>query len=76
MERRRFKFKMPQEMKDAIESDREISELNYRLRKDQKEAGRLILPEPENRCVLYLPEGFTGRDLKRAKRLMRSRHNV
>lgn len=62
---------MPQEMKDAIEADREVSQLNHRLREVQKVSGKLILPEPENRITLYVPEGFTGADLKRARRMRR-----
>ncbi len=57
---------MPAHMKKMLREQKYISEVNARIRANQNRE----LVEPD-KVPLILPMGFTGRDLKRAKSMLK-----
>lgn len=64
---KRTKFKMTPEMKETLEM-RRLSEMIHTALEDDKPKKKLK-PNPKAR-LLYIPEDFTGRDLKRARKYL------
>jgi len=62
---------LPKELKKKLQEQEEIRAIYKKIHPDGMI--RTKFPEPKNRNVLILPEEFTGRDLKRAKKLMKGR---
>ena len=58
-------------MKTRLQREKEVREIYEKLH--PKTMVRTKFYPPKNKDVLILPEDFSGKDLKRAKKLMRGR---
>ena len=60
-------------MPDKMKYELALRRLNHEIYEKIHARVRTKFPEPKGKTILMLPEDFTGKDLKRAKKLMKGR---